>query len=73
MADDKIIPCPVCESTEYQTIYRNSLNQQVIGCDCCVQSLEGWEYNEREQEASYDSVIDFLIDEAIDKRVFGCV
>lgn len=73
MAHDRVIPCPVCDSTEYETIYKNALSEEVIGCDCCVQTVDGWEYNEREREAAYDSTIDMLIDEAIDKRVFGCV
>ena len=69
--EERDIPCPICDSTQYETIYRSAINDEVIGCDCCVQSLEGWEYEDEMKEEAYDHYVELKVDEKIEERIYG--
>lgn len=39
--------CPVC-GEECETIYKD-IRGDVVGCDCCVESIESWTWVEEEE------------------------
>jgi hypothetical protein len=57
--------CPVC-GFECETIYL--AGQTPVGCDCCIESQDAYEWAEDQRQANYDAYVDTLVDEAIEKR-----
>ena len=57
--------CPECGS-ECESIYM--FEGSPIGCDCCIDVVDAYEWQYDQAEAAYDAYIDQCVDEAIEER-----
>ena len=66
--EENRIPCPCCDSLDYDFVYMDAFDN-VLGCSECVHAVDEQIYQEQVETQLYDSHIDYLIDEAIGRRV----
>ena len=54
--------CPRCRSDYYSTIFFD-IDDNIIGCDCCVYTKDAYEYWEEQNEIAKQVHDDMLYDE----------
>lgn len=63
MSEERRIPCPCCDSYDYEFVYMDAYDN-VQGCSECLRAIDEAIYQERVEEQLYDEHINHLVDEA---------